>query len=314
MQKTKQVIKNNALGGRSKRSKSAVFVSDMHDGSIYAVCSPSPDLGKKGGFTPNRLQKVLYETWVDCIDRLHQRPRVLVLNGEPIDGGNKKQQGDSSWTNDIGLQLADSAKLIRLYKYDHILMTRGSGYHVHRDATNDEEVLANKLDVVPYSAYFNNLYEGAGIKKSVEQVVEEYRGKDIERTDYQLWFRMNEKLFSVTHHIGFNRWFAYRTTALAREMADLTFAEGKLYPQGEHPAVYARGHVHYHVMVRFASSLGFTTPAWKFPDPHLLRGGLGGTSPTIGSVEVIVESNGEILVYPHVLETKFYPKPNIIQL
>lgn len=314
MQKRNSVIKNNTLGGRTKSSKSMVFVSDIHNGSIYAVCTPEPDLGAKGSHKPNRLQKVLYDTWVDCIDRLHQRPRALVLNGEPMDGGNKKQQGDTSWTNNINLQIADSAKLISMYSYDYLLMTRGSGYHVHRDATNDEENVADKLNAVPYSAYFDKLYTGRGVTRTIDQVVEEYKGKSVERTDYQMWLRMNDKLFSITHHIGFSRWFAYRTTPLAREMADLTFAAGKLYPRDEPPAVIVRSHVHYHVMVRFASSLGFTTPAWKFPDPHLLRGGLGGTSPTIGTVEVIVEPNGEILVYPHVLETKFYPKPMVIEL
>ena len=97
---------------------------------------------------------------------------------------------------------------------------------------------------------------------------------------------------------------AYRTTALAREMAGMHFEKDKL---GE-ADVLVRSHIHYFVYVRFVHSHGFTTPAWKYPDGHLFRGGLAGTTPDIGAVEVIVEPNGDLEVIPHIAEIDLKPQ------
>jgi hypothetical protein len=203
-------------------------------------------------------------------------------------------------------QIADSQVLLSHYKPKHFLMTRGSNYHVSRDATNYEEILANRLNAVPYSGYF----------KGKEDVAGYHDGKHLTtRTDYFATFSIHDRIFSVTHHIGFNRWFAYRTTALAREMADMEFLNGKYWDR--QPNVIVRSHVHYFVYVRFGAnpgSHGFTTPAWKLPDSHLFRGGLGGTAPSIGAIEVIVESNGKIIVEPHIVANTDYPKHKILDL
>ena len=283
---------------RSKQSRNVLFLSDIHDGSELAVCSEQPTLG--GGFyTPNKLQKQLYEFWCKARDKC-PKPHVLVLNGEPCDGSNPKQSGSQSWRTVVGEQLQDAAKLLKMYTPKYFLMTRGSNYHVQLGADNQEEQLARELNATPYSGLFD-------IDRSVDD-------NHHSRTDYFLTFRINGKVFSVTHHIGFNRWFAYRTTSIAREMADMEFQRGRYWKSEDMPAVIVRSHAHYFVMVRFSSVVGFITPAWKFPDSHLFRGGLGGTAPSIGSVEVIIEPNGDILVDPHILTNSEYPKHNILEL
>jgi hypothetical protein len=281
--------------GRSKQSRSVLFLSDMHDGNDYAVCSPEPT---RNGSTvkPNKLQKRLFEFWCEMRDRC-PKPHILVVNGEACDGSNPKQIGHESWTAVMREQLNDAAKLLKMYKPKHFLMTRGSNYHVHLGADNQEEQLAEKLNAIPYSGLLDRNVEELSI-----------------RTDYYLTFSIHDKVFSVTHHLGFNRWFAYRTTALAREMADMEFLRGKYWCNDDTPSVVVRSHVHYFVMVRFASITGFTTPAWKMPDSHLFRGGLGGTAPSIGSIEVIIEPNGEILVKPHIVPNSKYPKHEILDL
>jgi len=283
--------------GRSKQSRSVLFLSDIHCGSRLAVCSPEPKI-LGGSINPNSLQKKLYEFWCNCRDKC-PKPHILVLNSEACDGSNIKQVGQESWSTVIREQLDDAAKLLRMYKPNHFLMTRGSNYHVQLGADNQEEILANELDAIPYSGLFD-------IERNVDEMTT--------RTDYYLTFKVNGKVFSVTHHLGFNRWFAYRTTALAREMADMEFLRGKYWCNDDTPSVVVRSHVHYFVMVRFASITGFTTPAWKMPDGHLFRGGLGGTAPSIGSVEVIVEQNGEIQVLPHIIQNNQYPKHKILDL
>ncbi len=72
--------------------------------------------------------------------------------------------------------------------------------------------------------------------------------------------------------------------------------------------VIVRSHVHYFMMVKSAHTRGFTTPAWKYPDGHLYRGGLGGTFPDIGMVELIIEPNNEIIVNDHITELRIKPE------
>jgi hypothetical protein len=49
------------------------------------------------------------------------------------------------------------------------------------------------------------------------------------------------------------------------------------------------------------------------PDAHLYKGGMAGTAPSLGAVEVIVEQNGVVSVKPHVVSNNEYPKHNIIE-
>jgi hypothetical protein len=289
----------------AKGSKSVLFLSDMHVGSAYAVCSKNPSIGDTGGsWRPNRLQKKLYDTWLWVKDSLAQRPHVLCLNGEPIDGANSKQIGQQSWSTNINDQLNDAERLLKEYSFDNFVMTRGSGYHVQKDATNYEETLSSRLHCVPYSGYFygsNNITDYDNNRNRIT------------RTDYFINFSLNSRVFNVTHHIAFTRWESYKTTALAREMANLEYLRGRYWKGKDFPTFIVRSHVHYFCMVRYSNSCGFTTSAWKFPDAHLFRSGLSGTAPSIGGIEVIVEQNGKWSVEPHILENSKYPKHAILR-
>ena len=78
----------------AKSSKSVLIISDLHVGSSTAICTPEPEIADLGTtHNPVKLQKELYNVWQECIDELHQKPTVLVVNGEPCDGGNPKGLG-----------------------------------------------------------------------------------------------------------------------------------------------------------------------------------------------------------------------------
>lgn len=270
------------MKSRSKSSKSIVFYSDMHVGSRRAICTPDPD---ESSYRPSKFQLMLFQIWNETIDELHQKPRFKVLNGEPFDGPNKKSMGRQSWTTNMAYQISEAEKLIKLVPGQESIVVQGSGYHVDEGGTSYEEIFAKNIGAKKYSTYYEDSF------------AEEFTQ-----------IRINEKLFNVTHHIGFARWAAYRTTALAREMAALHFMKEKL---GE-IAVIVRSHVHYFVHIEFGHTHGFTTPAWKFPDKHLYRGGMGGVIPDVGCVEVIVEPNGKILVEKHISALEGI-KPAIIE-
>jgi hypothetical protein len=274
-------------------------------GSAYAVCSPNPTIGDLGTtYRPNKLQKKLYNHWIKVKDSLSQKPHVLCLNGESCDGANVKATGQQSWSTDLNDQLNDAERLIKLFSFDNFIITRGSGYHVQRDATNYDEILAGRLGCVPYSGYFHGSNTSADWDSN--------RNKT-SRTDYFVNFSLNSRIFNVTHHIGFTRWESYKPTALAREMANMEYLRGRYWKSKDHPTFIVRSHVHYYVQIRFSSSCGFTTPAFKFPDAHLFRGGLSGTAPSIGAIEVVVEPDGKWEVYSHIMDNDHYPKMEILE-
>jgi hypothetical protein len=270
------------LKGRSKSSKNIVVLSDIHNGSVTAICSPEPYISDLDTtFKPNKLQKALWDVWESVPDGLSKKKTdLIVLNGEPVDGANKKQVGQQSWTTNVWDQAEDFKKCMKTHNYDNILFNRGSGYHVQIDGTNIEEIIARDMNALRYRAYGG---EGA--------------------SDYYSFIECYGKIFNFTHHVGFNKWAAYRTTALAREMAGMVFENNKLHKSD----VIVRSHVHYFVHVEFVNTHGCTTPAWKFPDSHLFRGGVAGTTPDIGAVEFIVEPNGEIILKKHITELELKP-------
>lgn len=261
-------------------SKSVYIVSDIHDGAITAVCSPEPKTQEKGvkPYSPNKLQKELFKIWEESIDELSQKPNLCVVNGEPIDGANKKQGGNQSWSTNLYDQAKDSVKLLKMIPAEKFLFIRGSGYHVQLDGTPIESFIADLMGGVEYS--------------SLEGITS--------NSWYWANVEINNRVFSFTHHLPYAKFFAYRATPLAKEMALMALDKGRSMKYD----VIIRSHVHYFMMVKSAHTVALTTPAWKYPDGHLTRGGLGGIYPDIGGVEIIVEPNGEIIVREHITELR----------
>src|SRR6187551_288277 len=114
--------------GRSTSSKSVLFLSDMHVGSIYAVCSPHAAI-KGREIKMLDFNEELYQNWCNVRDAC-RKPDILCINGEPIDGGNIKTAGSDVWTTSIQDQLDDAERLIKMYNWREIVLTRGSRYHV----------------------------------------------------------------------------------------------------------------------------------------------------------------------------------------
>ena len=126
-------------------------------------------------------------------------------------------------------------------------------------------------------------------------------------TDYYAFFSLADKLFCISHNVGFNKWQSYRTTAINREHSAMIFEAGKYYPRDRKLNYNIRGHVHYFAGTMFIDQFACTLPCWKAPDGHLYRGGVGGTAPDFGVVALLIEPNGFAQVYPIVLENEKYP-------
>lgn len=193
------------LPGRSTSSKKLGIISDMHVGSTTALYS---------GYGPVKIskdQQKLLDWWTHCADTIGKCD-LLLLNGEPIDGENRKSMGAERWTADLNEQISDAEHLISMWKYDKILLTRGSQYHTQHNHTNLEETLARRLNnVLPYSGLFNN---GLNLLRKQKGFFcgndnghayggRRYYGKYV--NEY-VFFDINSRLFNAIHSIGFNRW------------------------------------------------------------------------------------------------------------
>lgn len=280
------ISENNAIEllGRRSQSKSLLIVSDLHIGSKFSVCSEDPERDSDNSYVPSYNQKKMNLAWFECKDMIQQKAKALVINGEPIDGDNFKSLGDSVWSTDLGDQLKDAEKMVKTLPYEKLYLTRGSGYHVTRGATNFEKLFGNKLGAEKYRSVMGT----------------------VTNSDYEANFKVNDKMINFTHHIGYSGWWQYRSTPIARELVKMHFAHKE---NGFHTDLLVRSHVHYYCEVRFPHTIGFTTPAWKFPDGFMYRRGIP-ELPTVGFMEVIIESNGKILIEPHLVQMKF-PKPVI---
>ena len=91
---------------------------------------------------------------------------------------------------------------------------------------------------------------------------------------------------------------------MAREMVGMHFQHDKL----GRADIFVRSHVHYFNHIEFVHTHGCTTPAWKYPDQHLFRGGLAGTTADIGAVAFVIHSNGDVDFEKYIAEIDYKPK------
>jgi len=292
---------------RSTSSKSFHIFSDIHVGSNKAICSDAPYISEAQDYHyPNIEQAATFEWWVEHKDYLKngKKPLLTIINGEPCDGGNPKTMGKDCWSNNVYDQKEDFKRLLKFIDYEDILLIKGSGYHSDSNKTSSlEEELAREIGALPYSGYFRRQIDtGTG------EFIDQYDGGKY--TDLFAQWRVFNRVFNVTHHIGFTKWFSYRPTALGREMAGMVFEDGKLYDHEDYPNIIVRSHAHYFIQIRYPNSWGIITPAHKFADDFAFRGGMPST-PDIGMVEIVVEQNGEVYIFPHIAPKERMPKAYI---
>jgi hypothetical protein len=239
---------------------------------------------------------------------------ALIINGEPINGPSRKQNGGENWTSDVNLQLDDAEKLIRQFRYKSVLLTRGSGYHSTDGQTNFEENLARRLEAIRYVGMFGDALNEHESGKSMLYGIKDQGGRFGQHTDYYLWLGVHDKLFSITHHIGFSRWQSYRTTGIAAEMSNINHLRGRYFPENMECTNIIRSHVHYQVLVSYGTQNGYTTPSWKLPDGFMYRGGISATNGHVGGCEVLIESNGKTTYNKITMPNELHPKYEVVYL
>ena len=294
--------------------------SDLHVGDINAIRSDDTEIGELGMYLPlDKFGRDMFEFWKSVPDQLQKKKTdIFLLNGEPIQGQNIRSFGAGCWSTDLNDQRADVKKLLSYYKNkcSVALMTKGTAYHAKRNNTSDEEDVADWLNCIPYSAYHSDLVDRHSTMTS-DDYYEDERGRTInqKRTDYFIFFKVNNTLVNACHGVGFNRNWLYRTTAISKEAALLTgFAKGKFYDPGYDYFIWQRGHVHYYALAGFLHSVGYTNLCMQFPGEYIFKSGMGGADPAIGMSEIVIEQNNKVDIIPHALTGDKYPKPKVLDM
>lgn len=290
--------------------RSVVIIADIHDGNINAVCSP----WARGYIKHPRkkhLQKKLYKAWQWCSTQL-TKPEIdlLIINGDAIDGDNRKDLGSEVWTTSMLDQLKDVEQLITShYTFKNVIVTTGSGYHVKRGSDPLEEVLAERLATYETDGELGRKLRGEVLPKYFTKKEGDTRvnGTHYRYTDYKWRFKALNEIFSVTHHVSHSKVEFYRSTPLAREMVTAELDASK-YSPNERPTILIRSHTHYYCLLDFSSSTGVITPAWKYPDEYLHHGGIGGTLPSIGIIEILLRPGHDKVIRKILAKGPKYPK------
>jgi hypothetical protein len=109
----------------------------------------------------------------------------------------------------------------------------------------------------------------------------------------------------LKHYVSFSPNYMYRGTGLIRNDLIQTLQKDRHFPDGYSKIIYAYGHVHYYHTSGNDTHTNFTIPCFKANDTYLRANGV--TEPDYGLIEVIVEPNEEIIVYPYTLRGEDYP-------
>ena len=243
-------------------AKTIVVVSDVQVGHHLSICSDKPKFSQAPPappttYQPNRVQKALFKAWTE-VAKEWNKPDILVLNGEPIEGQQHKNMGTEVWTTNLNDQMDDAKTLIDMFNAKRIYTTRGSDYHVSLRGVPLEEAFGERVGATPIGGYF---------------------------APYEIYLEEEGVTFNFAHHVGYNQEF-YRSTALTREMALMKLNASH---KPADPDVIVRSHVHYYWYVGSTSHLTMTTPCWKLQDWFMQRKGPGGGVPDIGAVRFTVK-------------------------
>lgn len=255
------------------KDKTILVINDIHVGSEHAICSESP-IANGHKKRPNRLQRKLLKGWKQCIKMIDNPPDIIVVNGEPIDGNNKKGYSKELWAQELTDQVRDFVKLFDMLplKRDKsgrvltkVYMTRGSSYHVDIEGTPIEEFVGDFIGA--------ELIDGL-------------------RASYHIPLNVNGKLLSFAHETGFSRNYPARGNKLAQEWTTHAASVNKR----DRWDYSIRAHIHQINERGFGPKWrGITCPCWKYNvGDYFERHGPSTTPVDIGMTLLTVTGKGKI--------------------
>jgi hypothetical protein len=244
-------------------TKKILIIGDMHVGSNVALMPEEVSTLKTEQencqlINASPVQKKILKKWYEMIDT-EGKVDALVVNGDIVDGYNRKGNGIGCWTTDMDTQMKTARSLIKEIPYRRLYGTQGSLYHTN------ENISVDKLVVESLGGTFS----------------------------HDLALKSEGIRMHFSHKVGVSgSTWQYRTTPIAKEMVmnelnQMDFEKFK---------IIARNHAHYYCAVQFGQSLGLICPCWKGRDEFVKLIGLA-FNPSIGYV--VVETHGDTYEWRH---------------
>lgn len=241
-----------------------IFVGDVHAGSR---CAPWPS-DMRSEFGTGVVSEYLADCFSDFTSRM-PAGSTLVLNGDLVDGPQRKSGGMGLFTPVLSQQVDAAISLIGplARKASRIYRIVGTPYH-------DD-------DHGPLSAFDRAL----GVH-SVRQVFN---------------FRLGESILNVAHHPGGGSTL-YTGTKSSREMMKATVAAARRKIPGVRWIV--RSHLHHWNLHHEEGMTYMGLPCWQMPTPWAVKGDYFGWQPAIGAAEMFRDDQepGGWRFRPHLYE------------
>jgi hypothetical protein len=241
-----------------------VMIADLHVGSTVGLADatdpilPAGDLGAP-------VRKALYNQYCRATRGPWAKPDVLVVNGDCVEGQNRKQVGAGIWSTDILQQCSMAEGLIKMWKAKTVYIVRGSPYHVQSGGILAEEQIARKIGAEEFP---NQDHVSAAMR---------------DHSGWHLYLTVEGVTFHISHKIGVSKLFHYMSTPTAREMLQAKLNDMLRYEVSKAKTrVIVRAHAHYYNSVGYSGSDGFVLPCWKGLDDFALTQSPTLLSPDLG--------------------------------
>lgn len=253
--------------------KKGIVVSDIHAGSIYGMLPPSFITFEGVEKVQNKGQKYLWECWLHfCTWAKTQKPDFVIINGDVIDGPQRKNHGAElslPAPQDQGDAAIQTLRVLReAVGPTKWFFTQGTPYHVG-DFGGHEEAVAMALGGTPYPSL--------GTGKLCREI---------------LWLETEGAIIEASHHIACTSGF-YRLTALDRE-GQWSAIAGKDASKGIPKAdVLIRSHVHHFARGEHASKDMFSTPCWQLQTRFMRKNSNHRMHPDIGGILITLDGEAK---------------------
>lgn len=254
-----------------------VIISDTHVGGLFALADLDDPAVPRGG-QGKATREALFEIYRDAATKgPYSEPDILVLNGDGIEGQNRKSNGIGTWTTDLNVQIDNATRILKMWNAKRIFVVRGSNYHVGagNSGLQCEEQLARNVNAEPIPHQDGIPYE------------------NMERSAWEQYIHLGNITAHFAHKIAVSKVFHYQTTPTARQMLQAKLNDRLRHEIDEYRTkVVVRSHAHYFNHIEFSGSKGYVTPCWKALDDFMLSNGPLDISPDIGYLGFTVTENG----------------------
>ena len=231
-----------------KAPATVIIASDLHCGSRFGLIDPESEHGRQ-----SPIQKYIWECWM-WIAENWPKPDLLVLNGDVIDGEQRKSSGTGIHTSKLSEQVDIAADCLKPFldklKPRKIIRAEGTAYH-----------------------------EGFhGAVHLLDKTIGICAVTGMEPFDVEL---MNGRILNVKHHPE-GGMALYMGTMQDRETLWATIAESR---QGLPEATFiVRSHLHTHAEFKGCGKVHIQTPSFEWSTPYAQKLRYYRYQPNIGAV------------------------------